>query len=317
MARNDAGGGRATAPLGFVGAGSMGGPIAANLLKRGHPLLVCDSDQAATQRLVAAGAEAASSPGAVAARAGIVFLCLPTLEAIREVALGREGLSQGTAIKTCVNLSTTGPSFVQELAQGLAQAGITLMDCPITGGAAAARDGSLSITVSGKKSGYEWIKPLLDCVAAHLFYVGAEPGQAQIMKLLNNMLSFAAFVASCEAFALGVKAGLDPDAMVAIINTGTGRNSATTDKFPNNILPRTFDYGAKLMISFKDISLCLDEAERLGVPMWLAPVVKQVIGFALAQDGGGNDVTTLVKHYEKWCGIEIAGAAARGRTPQH
>ena len=131
------------------------------------------------------------------------------------------------------------------------------------------------------------------------------------MKLLNNMLSFAAFVASCEAFAIGVKAGLDPDAMVDVINAGTGRNSATTDKFPKNILPRTFDYVARLAISFKDISLCLQEAERLNVPLWLAPVIKLVIGYAITQDGDRNDVTTLVQHYEKWCGIRIAGRAAR------
>jgi 3-hydroxyisobutyrate dehydrogenase-like beta-hydroxyacid dehydrogenase len=198
--------------------------------------------------------------------------------------------------------------------QGLASTRITFVDCPITGGAEAARKGSLSITASGNKPAFDAVKPLLDCLATHVFYVGAEPGQAQIMKLLNNMLSFAAFVASCEAFALGVKAGMDPDAMVAVINTGTGRNSATTDKFPNNILPRTFDYGARMAISYKDISLCLDEAARLGVPMWVAPLVKQIIGNAIAQDGDGNDITTLVKHYEKSCGIEIAGAAARGRA---
>lgn len=92
-----------------------------------------------------------------------------------------------------------------------------------------------------------------------------------MMKLLNNMLSFAAFVASCEAFALGVKAGLDPDAMVAVINAGTGRNSATTHKFPKNILPRTFDYGAKMRISFKDISLFLEEADRWAFPRGLRP----------------------------------------------
>lgn len=298
--------------IGFVGTGSMGAPIAANFLARGYPLLVHDVNPAAVQPLVAGGAGVASSPRDMASRAEVVFLCLPTLDSIREATLGSDGLRHGAGIRTCVNCSTTGPAFVREIVQGL-PARITLMDCPITGGAAAARNGSLSITVSGDKTGFEGIKPLLDCVAAHVFYVGAEPGQAQIMKLLNNMLSFAAFVASCEAFALGVKAGMDPDAMVAVINTGTGRNSATTDKFPNNILTRTFDYGAKMMISFKDISLFLDEAERLGVPMWLAPVVKQVIGFAIAQDGDGNDVTTLVKHYEKWCGIEIAGAAARKR----
>ena len=297
--------------IGFIGTGSMGGPVAANLLKQGHPLLVYDIDEAAVGRLAALGAEPASSPRAVASGAAVVFLCLPTLEAFREVALGSDGLCHGTEINVCVNFSTAGPEFVREMAQELDDAGITLIDSPITGGAAGARDAALSITVSGDKSVSDRIKPLLDCVSKHVFYVGEEPGQAQVMKLLNNMLSFAAFVATCEAFALGVKAGLDPDAMVDVINTGTGRNSATTDKFPKNILPRTFDYGAKLAISFKDISLCLEEAERLGVPMWLAPVVKQVIGYAVTQDGDRNDVTTLVKHYEKWCGIEIVGAAGR------
>ncbi len=299
--------------LGFIGTGSMGAPIAASYLASDHPLLVYDVDRAAMQPLVEKGARAALSPRDVASRAEVVFLCLPTLDAIREVVLGSEGLRHGAGIRTCVNFSTVGPAFVREIAQAL-PARITLMDCPITGGAAAARNGSLSITVSGDQAGFESIKPLLDAVAAHVFYVGAEPGQAQIMKLLNNMLSFAAFVASCEAFALGVKAGMDPDVMVAVINTGTGRNSATTDKFPNNILPRTFDYGAKMMISYKDISLFLDEAERLGVSMRLAPVVKQVIGSAIAQDGGERDVTTLVRQYEKQCGIEIAGAAARKRS---
>ena len=293
----------------------MGAPIAANLLARGHPMVIYDVDQTALQPLIEDGAEAVSSPRDVASRAATVFICLPSLEAIRLVTLGDAGLHLGTAIRTCINCSTAGPGIVRELASALAARRITLLDCPITGGAEAARKGTLSITVSGEKSAADNIRPLLDCLAEHVFYVGAEPGQAQTMKLLNNMLSFAAFVASCEAFALGVKSGMDPDAMVAVINTGTGRNSATTHKFPNNILPRTFDYGAKMQISFKDITLFLEEAERLGVPLWLAPVIKQVIGYVITQDGDGNDVTTLVKHYEKWCGIEIAGAAARNRTP--
>ena len=300
-----------TQTIGFIGVGSMGGPIAANFLKQGHALVVYDINAAAVQPLIEKGAKAATSPSDVAARTDVVCICLPTLETIRDATIGGNCLLQGGKVKTCINFSTAGPDVIREVAQALGAAGITLMDCPITGGALAARDGTLSITVSGDKSGYDRIKPLLDSVASHVFYVGAEPGQAQIMKLLNNMLSFAAFVSSCEAFAIGVKAGLDPDAMVDVINTGTGRNSATTHKFPNNILPRTFDYGAKMMISFKDISLCLEEAQRLGVPLWLAPVIKQVIGFAITQDGDSNDVSTLVKHYEKWSGIEIVGAAAR------
>jgi 3-hydroxyisobutyrate dehydrogenase-like beta-hydroxyacid dehydrogenase len=107
-----------------------------------------------------------------------------------------------------------------------------------------------------------------------------------------------------------MKAGLDADAMVEVINTGTGRNSATTDKFPKNILPRTFDYGARLAISYKDIALFLEEADELGVPTWLAPMIKQVIGYVVSQDGDRNDVTTIARHYEKWCGVEFIGAAA-------
>lgn len=299
--------------IGFIGTGSMGAPIAGQFLARSHPLLVHDINAAAVQALVAGGARAAASPRDVADHAEVVFICLPSLEAIREVALGSEGLCRGSTIKTCVNCSTVGPEFVRDIARGLDPAHVVVLDCPITGGAAAARNGSLSITVSGDRARFDAVKPLLDYLASDVFYVGAEPGQAQIMKLLNNMLSFTALVASCEAFALGVKAGLDPDAMVAVINTGTGRNSATTDKFPNNILPRTFDYGAKMMISYKDITLFLEEAEHHGVPTWLAPVIKQVIGYAITQDGDDKDVSTLVRHYEKWCGIEIAGAAARRR----
>lgn len=302
--------------LGFVGIGSMGGPIAETFLAKGFQAVVYDIDRAAQAPLLDAGAEQAASPHEVAARADVVFVCLPTLDSIREVVLGCEGLRHGGRIRTCVNFSTTGPRFVRDLVAGLEDTDICVMDCPITGGAAAARTGGLSITVSGERSRLEEIKPLLDRIAAHVFYVGAEPGQAQLMKLLNNMLSFAAFVSACEAFALGAKAGLDPDTMVEVINTGTGRNSATTHKFPRNVLPRTFDYGAKMMISYKDIKLFLEEAEHYGVPTWLAPVIKQVIGYAITQDGDSNDISTLVRHYERWCGVEIIGAAASARAPE-
>lgn len=258
-------------------------------------MMIHDVDPVALQPLLASGAQAASSAREVASSTQTVLLCLPTLDALRDVTLSDSGLRHGTAIRTCINFCTAGPSFVREIAGKLDPKRITLIDCPITGGAEGARNGTLSITVSGDENTFNSVKPLLDDLAAHVFYVGAEPGQAQMMKLLNNMLSFAAFVASCEAFALGVKAGLDPDAMVAVINTGTGRNSATTHKFPNNILPRTFDYGAKMRISFKDISLFLEEADRLGVPTWLAPVIKQVIGYAISQDGENVDVSMLIE----------------------
>ena len=297
--------------IGFIGTGSMGQPVAANLISHGHKLVVHDISPAAIAPLVAAGAVAGKSARDVAANSDVVFLCLPSLDALEAAATGPDGLCHGGRAKLCVNLSTAGPTFVKELAASLGKHGVDVLDSPITGGSAGARDGKLSITVSGPGTQFQRVKPMLDCIAMHVFHVGEEAGQAQFMKLLNNMLSFAAWVASCEAFVLGAKAGLDPDAMVAVINTGTGRNSATTDKMPNNVLPRTFNYGARMAISYKDISLCLEEAEKLGVPVWLAPVIRQVIGFAVSQDGDSNDVTTLIRHYEKWAGVEVVGAAGR------
>jgi 3-hydroxyisobutyrate dehydrogenase-like beta-hydroxyacid dehydrogenase len=293
--------------LGCIGIGSMGAPIARNLLRGGHEVVVCDVDSEAMAALVEAGAQRAASPADVARQADIGFLCLPTLESITAVAFGDDGLIHGDKLRICVNFSTVGPTFVEQLGSQFASHAIALLDCPITGGALSARDGTLSITVSGAQEVYQKLVPVLQTLSRHLFYVGERPGQAQLMKLINNMLSFTAFVASCEAFVLGVKAGLDPDAMVAVINTGTGRNSATTDKFPNNILPRTFDYGAKLAISRKDIALCLGQAERFGVPMWVGNTIRQMIEFGAAQSGDDVDITRLIHHYEKWAGVEVIG----------
>lgn len=302
--------------IGFIGVGSMGRPMAANLLKRGYAVLVHDTDAAAVASLAAAGAHTAATPREVANRAHTVMLCLPTLDTLRDVALGRDGLLGGTRLRTLVHLSTAGPTFVRELAQAFAAGEVRVLDAPMSGGPGGAREATLSMMVSGSRTEYERLKPALDAMASRIFHVGDEPGQAQMLKLVNNMLSFAALIGSCEALALGAKAGLDADTMVAVINTGTGRNSATLDKFPRHILTRTFDYGASLAIIHKDISLCLEEAGRYGVPMWLGAMVRQVIDFAITQDGERADMTTIARHYERWSGVEITGAAARGRSVQ-
>jgi 2-hydroxy-3-oxopropionate reductase len=304
----------AHACVGFIGTGSMGAPMARRLLVQGVPLVVFDTNARAVARLVARGARAARSPADVAERAGTVMICLPSLDAIREVLFGRKGVVQGKARRLVVNFSTTGGEFMRETAAALAKHRIALLDCPITGGSRGAAAGTLSISVSGTKAHYAEVEPLLSTLAKHRFHVGPEPGQAQTMKLINNLLSFLALAGTCEAFVMGVKAGLDPDMMVEVINTGTGRNSATETKMPLNILPRTFDYGAKMAIAWKDLRLCLDEAEALGVTMWIGSAVRQLWGYAVAHGGTEPDVSTLIKHLEKWGGVEVKGrAAARGK----
>ncbi len=159
----------------------------------------------------------------------------------------------------------------------LAQRDITLIDCPISGGPKGARAGTLSVITAGPVAAIDEIRPLLQRIGRNVFAVGELPGQAQLMKLVNNLISAANMATAFEALVLGAKGGLDPDLMVNVINASTGRNSATLDKVPKAVLPGTFDYGAKLSTMVKDIALGLKEAEALGVPMWVHEMVGQLV----------------------------------------
>jgi 3-hydroxyisobutyrate dehydrogenase-like beta-hydroxyacid dehydrogenase len=138
-----------------------------------------------------------------------------------------------------------------------------------------------------------------------LFYVGDGAGQGQVMKLANNLLAAAAIVLSSEAIVMGVKAGLKPSQMCDIINSGSGRNSATQDKFPRSVIPRTFDFGFATGLSYKDVRLCLQEADELGVPMVAGAAVLQMLAGTKAKFGGDSDFTSIARVVEEWAGVEI------------
>jgi 3-hydroxyisobutyrate dehydrogenase-like beta-hydroxyacid dehydrogenase len=160
--------------------------------------------------------------------------------------------------------------------------------------------------VSCPKATLQLIRPILETFGK-VFFVGERPGLAQVAKLGNNLLAAAALVISSEALAMGVKAGLDPKVMIEIINAGSGRNSATQDKFPRAILPGTFDFGFATGLSYKDVRLCVDEAEVLGVPMILGAVVRQMLAVTNAKFGADSDFTSIAKVVEEWAGVEIRG----------
>jgi len=139
--------------------------------------------------------------------------------------------------------------------------------------------------------------------------VGERPGLGQTMKLCNNLLSATALAISSEAMVLGVKAGLDPKMMLDVINTGSGRNSATQDKFPRSVLPRTFDFGFGTGLMYKDVRLCMEEAERLGVQMWVGPAVRQMWLQACMELGPESDFTAIVKCVERLAQVEVSAAS--------
>jgi len=290
--------------LGFVGVGRMGGPMAGRLLDAGHELTVFDSSDAAMQPLLARGARRAGSPEEVASAAEIVMTSLPMPDIVRRVALGEGGLVHGRKIKIMLDLSTTGPGVATTVAEGLAGRGIQWAECPVSGGVSGAKAGTLAVMVSCPQATFAAVRPLV----AHfgkIFFVGEKPGLAQVVKLGNNMMSAAALVVASEALAMGVKAGVDPEVMVDILNVSSGRNSATQDKFPRAILPGTFDFGFATGLSYKDVRLCVDEAEALGVPMMAGAVVRQILSITKAKYGADSDFTCIAKIIEEWAGVKI------------
>jgi len=282
----------------------MGGPMASRLLDAGHSLVIFDTNAAVMQPLADRGATIASSPTDVASKTAVVFLSLPTPPVLQAVAI--DGVLKGTAVKTMIDLSTTGPSVAKVVAKAAVEKGVAWVDSPVSGGIGGATKGTLAVMVSCEKAVFEQVDPLLK-VFGKTFHVGEKPGLAQIAKLANNLLAASAIVLTSEAMAMGVKAGLDAKVLIDIINAGSGRNSASQDKFPKAILTRTFDFGFATGLSYKDVRLCLEESEALGVPMVAGAAVRQMLAITNAKFGADSDFTSIAKVVEEWAGIEIKG----------
>lgn len=288
--------------LGFVGVGAMGAPMAGRLLDGGHGLIVHDVRPEAVAPLAARQARTAESPKAVADMAETVIVSLPTLGAWREVGLGADGLAKGGRIAKVVNTCTVGSGFIREMAAALGEAGIEMLDCPISGGPPGAEAGTLSVMASGSRALFDELRPALDCWGHTVVHVGEEPGAAQTVKLVNNILSAAALAVTSEALVMGSKAGVDLEAMLEAVNAGSGRNSATAGKVPASVLDRSFAYGAALDILMKDIELALAEAERLQVPSWVSSAVRQFFRHWHMQGKGREDITSIVQMVEGFAG---------------
>ena len=251
----------ATPRIGFIGLGRMGGPMSLRLISAGFDLVVFDTDPDAPTPQKNAGAAVGASSKDVFDSVDLAFVSLPTPDIVEKVVLG--GVSQGSRVKTVVDLSTSGPGMATRVSKGLEPYGVGWIDAPVSGGVAGAKNGTLAVMASGPRATFEIAEPLLKNFGK-VFFVGEKAGLAQVAKLGNNLLAAAALAISSEALVMGVKAGIDPKIMLDIINAGSGRNSATQDKFPRSILPGTFDFGFATGLSYKDVRLCVDEAESSG-----------------------------------------------------
>jgi 3-hydroxyisobutyrate dehydrogenase-like beta-hydroxyacid dehydrogenase len=284
--------------IGYLGVGNMGQPMAGKLLDAGHALWVHDVREDAMRPLLERQARRAASPKELADACDTVIVALPTLEIFRHALCGPDGLLAGTALKTLVNTCTVGGRFIREVETECASSDVTVIDVPISGGVAGARAGTLAMMVSGNPAKIAELMPVLQLWGKTIVVAGDRPGAAQTMKLANNMLFATALVATSEAMTMSGKAGIPDDAMLEILNNGTGRNFATTNIFPETVLPRSFDFGATIEILMKDVDLAIAQGEELGVPMWVSQAVRLVLKHGVFQGRAQQDLSRVVQIIE-------------------
>ncbi|MDH6193611.1 3-hydroxyisobutyrate dehydrogenase-like beta-hydroxyacid dehydrogenase [Mycobacterium frederiksbergense] len=289
--------------IGFIGLGNMGFPMMARLVAAGHPIVAFDLREDLLAKAAALGARQADSVRAIAEQTETVLASLPTPQASEAVVAE---LVTGSGVRRFVDLSTVGGQAAQRNHTVLAAHGIAALDSPVSGGVHGAQAGTLALMVSGPHAEFESLAPVFDVLGRAIF-VSERPGAAQTMKLINNLMAATTLAATAEVMVMGVKAGLDAQVMIDVLNAGSGGTHASRDKFPRAVLPRTFDYGFATGLMAKDVRLYLDEARTLGLPVELAQTIERIWEHALREEGPESDFTSVIKPMEKAAGVIVQG----------
>ncbi len=280
--------------LGYIGLGNMGTPMVVNMLKAG--LGVCVHDKAGTAERAPEGADVADSIAELSAQCSHVFVCVPdgpaVCDVVRDIVEG-----DGRVVEVIVNLSTTGIAAAQEANGLVEETGIRFVDAPVSGGRAGSIRGTITLMWSGDEAVLETMRPALETFTGSIFHVGPRPGQGQALKLLNNFLSAVAMTATSEAMVFGASQGLEMKTMLDAVNVSTGRNTATSDKFPNRILTGTFDAGFHMALMEKDVALYLKEVQTAGTADRLGRVLADYWkrGTEAYPDGDFTNIFKLVQ----------------------
>jgi 3-hydroxyisobutyrate dehydrogenase-like beta-hydroxyacid dehydrogenase len=288
--------------VGFVGIGNIGEPVCRHLLGGGYELFVHDADPEALARLGDTRAKTAASPEALAAETDVILLSLPNSDVVEEVVFGEGGLSWGlSAGKTLIDTSSSRPSSTRTIAERLAQAGVDMLDAPVSGGVLRAREGALSIMVGGKREVYERCSEVLRSFGEKIFYVG-DHGTGHLVKSLNNLLSATTLASAAEATLLAERAGVPPELFVEVVNASNGRSYSTEVKFPRYVLDRSFDDGFALGLMVKDLKIALQTAAEFDFPMPVGSALTQLWQAADAGGHGAEGHTAIYAFLEEYVG---------------
>ena len=301
--------------IGFIGLGTMGALMAANLQKAGYALSVHDVRRAATEKHLAAGAAWKDTPKAVAEASDVVFTSLPGPPEVEQVTLGENGVLAGMrADMAYFDLSTVAPSLVRRLHSEFAKRGAHMLDAPVSGGPSGAASGRLAIWVGGEQAVFDRHKTVLDAIGDQARYIGPI-GSASVAKLVHNCAGYAINVALAEVFTMGVKAGVDPLVLFEAIRQGALGRARVFDRLADQFLPGKFDPPAfALKLAHKDVSLATALGRELNVPMKMANIALAEMTEALNRGWGDRDSRVAMLLQEERSGVEIAVDAVAVRA---
>ncbi len=287
--------------LGFIGLGNIGGPVATNLASDGHVLTVHDLAPDRVAAVTAAGARSASSVAEVAAASDLTFLSLPTPTAMAEVS--REWLDGAAAGSVLVDLTTNAPAVVCAVGRELASAGRALVEAPLTGGAAGARNRTLVFIVGGEPADVEPVLPLLGTIGRAAFHLGPL-GCGNVGKLVNSLMAFSATWVSMEGLALGARHGIDLRTLIDLVKTA-GPSNFYLDRGVEGINSRGAPTEFALELAAKDAGLILEVGRDAAVPLPIASAVHQVLVTAKSLGLGGHDWSDLAEVMERTTGVQL------------
>jgi 4-hydroxybutyrate dehydrogenase / sulfolactaldehyde 3-reductase len=291
--------------VGFIGLGTMGGPMARNVMKKGHRLVVYDTHAPAVQALVEAGAKAAATPRGVAAASDVVITMLPDAPDVERVALGPDGIVEGIRSGAVyIDMSTIDPATTRKVGTAVAAKGAVMLDSPVGKTADAAVSGTLTLMVGGPAEVVARCRPVLDCMGTDFFHCG-ELGAGQTIKLINNLLATCIAEATFEGLVTGTKAGLSLDTMIAVFRTTMAWSSQLAIAMPKRPLAGDFSPGFMMKLAHKDCRLALQMTESLGVTAPVGHAALASLAEGIRRGLADDDVGALLKLREEPVGVQV------------
>ena len=291
--------------IGFIGVGTMGKPMVANLLKSGYPVVVYDINPKPMEELREKGAEIAKSSKEIAELSEVVVTMLPKSEHVEDVVLGPNGVLEGVRKGALViDMSTIDPAVTRKTARALLQKSVEMLDAPVTGGETGAQGGTLTIMVGGKEDVYRQCLDIFKAMGKNIFYCGPI-GNGEIVKLVNNFFGGVHAVSTAEALSLGVKAGVDFKVLCDVIGEGTGSTGFMKYHCPNKAFKGDYEPGFMTELMQKDLGLVVNLGKETGVPLLMGGLAFQMFTLATASGLGKKDFSVLVKMFEDLLDIRM------------